>query len=343
MVSSRAATHALLVASLFTCAAACAGSGKKKPGGPDETAGDDQLEDPESAGALSVGPGENIPSVIFGDSADANWKLGEEAFAEEDYLAAQRYYSHVRTKFPYSQYAALSDLRIGDCQFERGRHIEAIDSYQSFIRLHPTHDRVPYALYRQGLSYYEQIPGDWFMLPPSEEKEQTAVRDAERTLRDYVERFPKDDHIADGKERLTEVRKKLLAHERYVADFYQRRGKDRAYVGRLQVIRKSFADVGLDDTLLAEIVGAYSRLGEITGAKAALAELEQKFPASRLIAEARAAVAQATPAEPPPPERAREGEAPRAPGEGGEDLGSEPGKPDGAPEEPAEPGSERDG
>ena len=42
---------------------------------------------------------------------------------------------------------------------------------------------------------YEQIPGDWFLLPPSHEKDQAAVRDAERALREYVERYPSDENI----------------------------------------------------------------------------------------------------------------------------------------------------
>jgi outer membrane protein assembly factor BamD len=289
---------------------ACAGGGsRRKPGEPekDESPPTDQLEDPDHAGALSTGRGENMPNVTFGESAEDNWKLGEAAFADEDYLAAQRYYSYVRTKFPYSQYAALSDLRIGDCQFQRGRHIEAIDSYQNFIRMHPTHERVPYALYRQGLSFYEQIPSDWFLMPPAEEKEQAQVRDAERVLRDYVERFPEDASIEDGKKLLTDVRKKLLAHERYVANFYKRLGKDRAYVGRLQVIRKTYPDVGLDDALLLEIAGVYSRLGEPQSVQDAVKEMETKFPKSQLLPEARS-IAQNTKStepekKPPEPEK----------------------------------------
>ncbi|MCK6548563.1 outer membrane protein assembly factor BamD [Myxococcota bacterium] len=271
----------------------CASGGANQKKATDDSEG--VIEDPDNPGALSAERGEMLPSVTFAEGAEQNWKLGEEAFADEDYLAAQRFYSFIRTKYPYSQFAALADLRIGDCQFARGRFIEAVDSYQNFVRLHPTHERVPYALYRTGLSYYEQIPGDWFLMPPSEEKEQSAVRDAERALTDYVERFPKDDNFTDGKKLLVDVRKRLMAHERYVANFYKNLGKDRAYVGRLQVIRTKFPDVGLDDALFVEIVGAYVRLGELKDAQATLKDLEKAFPGSPRLAEARALVANAGP------------------------------------------------
>ena len=112
-----------------------------------------------------------------------------------------------------------SEVRIADCQFERGRYVESIDSYQNFVRLHPTHEKVPYALYRVGMAYHEQIPSNFFLLPPSHEKDQGAVRDAARARGDYVSRFPEDEHAEDAKKMLKDARERLMAHERYVADF----------------------------------------------------------------------------------------------------------------------------
>jgi outer membrane protein assembly factor BamD len=250
--------------------------------------GSDEEEDLEGTDDILVATGRNeaLPSVSYGQTAQENWDKGESAFNEEEYLAAQRYYTYIRSKFPYSRFAVLADLRIADCQFARERYIEAIDSYQNFVRLHPTHPKVGYARFKTGMAYYEQIPGDWFLLPPSHEKDQAAVRDAERALREYVERYPTDENIEEATKVLREVRSRLMAHERYAADFYDNLDKDRAYVGRLEVIRRDFADVGLTDELLLEIAEVYARLGELDKAKTAVAEMREKFPASELIAEA---------------------------------------------------------
>jgi outer membrane protein assembly factor BamD len=288
----------LLVASL---GCESGGSSHKRKGDGDNKR-DKDMEDYDRVGFGQPGRGESAPSVTYGKTADENWKLGEDAFKDEDYLAAQRYYSYIKSKFPYSQFTAQAELRIGDCQFARNRYIEAIDTFQNFVRLHPTHEKVPYALFRTGMCYYHQIPSDWFMLPPSEEKEQTAVRDSERVLKDYCERFPKDSNFAEAKKMLLDVRRKLLAHERYVANFYRGIGKDRAYVGRLQVIRKNFQDVGLDAELLLEIATVYARLGQMDDAKDAVKEMEQKFPGSPKLPTARALVGGSS-AAPPPVER----------------------------------------
>lgn len=236
------------------------------------------------------GRGEAMPSVRYEETAEANWQKGEEAFAAEDYLAAQRYYSYIRRKFPYSTHAANAELRLGECQFERQRFLEAIDTFQNFVRMHPSHDKVPFALYKSALAYYEQIPSDWFLLPPSHEKDQAAVRDAERALQTYLDRYPSDATADRARDVLKDVRTRLMAHERYVADFYARLEKDRAYVGRLEIIRKQYADVGLTDELLLEIATVYERLGEKDKAKLAVEELGEKFPGSRILAKARALV-----------------------------------------------------
>ncbi len=238
------------------------------------------------------GRGESAPSVIYGATAEANFLEGEKAFEDEQYFAAQRYFSYIRTKFPYSRFAQLAQLRIADCQFERKRFLEAIDSYQNFARLHPSHEKAPYARFRVGLSHFNQIPSNFFLLPPAHEKDQAAVRDAERALTGYLDQYPDDISATEAHKLVDDVRARLMAHERYVADFYKRLGRDRAYVGRLEVIRAQFADVGLTDELLFEIVEVWARVGEADKASNAATQLKEKFPRSERIAEADQLVAQ---------------------------------------------------
>lgn len=279
--------YPVVVAIGLTCLGGCAST---------SAADDDPAEDQSLGPSVAPGRGELAVSVRYQRTAEGNWKRGNEAYEDEEYLAAQRYFQYIRTKFPYSRFAPMSEVRIGDCQFERQRWLEAIDTYQGFVRTRPTHAQVPYAMYRTALGYYEQIPGDFFMLPPAHEKDQTAVRDASRKLSEYTRRFPQDKNFADAKEKLDEVRKRLMAHERYVADFYRRLDRDRAYAGRLEVIRRDYADVGLSDELLLEIVEVWSRVGELDKAKNAAAQLAKDFPkAKESIEEAQGLITAATP------------------------------------------------
>jgi outer membrane protein assembly factor BamD len=231
-----------------------------------------------AAPGLNPDQGESIPSVRFYYTAEENWERGELEFSKKRYLAAQQYFAYLRTKFPYSRFAVLADLRIADCQFEREHFVEAIDSYQNFARLHPTSDQVPYALYRTGLAHYEQIPGTWFLLPPGHEKDQTAVRAAAQALALYLQRFPQDQYVPDAKKAYITVRDRLMAHERYVANFYRKTGHYRGYVMRLETMKARFSDVALDAGLLMELARAYARLGEVEQTEAVMAEMTTAFP-----------------------------------------------------------------
>lgn len=247
----------------------CAGSNKAGKAAADY----DQDDTPRSKTEGAV-------SVTYAETPQENWDKAESEFKDENYLAAQKFYAYIRNKFPYSAFATKSELRIADCLFQRARFLEAIDAYSNFARLHPTHESVGYATFKVGAAYYKQIPTDWFMIPPAYEKDQAAVKDAARALKNYVDRFPNDTSIEDGKKLLKEVRMRLVDHERCVADFYKRINKPKAYVGRLEVIHRDFGDVAVDDELLFEIASAYSGLRDRVRTQQLVDELKAKFPAS---------------------------------------------------------------
>lgn len=272
--------------SVLGCASG-GGAGAPAAGPPSDF--DDQFQ----GVGLNPDRGETVPKVRFFLTAEENWNEAERRFERKDYLAAQQYYAFIRAKFPYARYAALSDVRIADCQFAREHWLEAVDSYSNFVRLHPGHRLVPYAMFRTGLAQYEQIPGNFFLLPPAEEKDQTAVEEAEKALAAYLRRFPQDENVEEAQEVYAEVRERLMKHERYAADFYRRLGKDRAYLGRLEVIRERFPDVGLDAGLLLEIARVSARLGEVDRVQSTFDAMAERFPQSDALKARRALVAEA--------------------------------------------------
>ena len=96
----------------------------------------------------------------------------------------------------------LAELAIADTQFARGNYTEAIDSYKSFSRLHPTHEKVEdgYVAFRIGECYYKDMPDDIWLLPPSYEKDQSAVIDALRELDDFRKKFPDSPYMKKADE-----------------------------------------------------------------------------------------------------------------------------------------------
>lgn len=202
-------------------------------------------------------------------------------------------FSEVKTKYPYSSHAALADLRTADTHFERGKFIEAIDAYRQFLKLHPGHAEAAYAMFRVGESYFEQIPGEWWFLPPPAEKDQANTRLAIAAYRDMIERFPKSPHAKEARDKLDQGRRKLADHEMYVARFYHKRDKPLAVAGRAEGLLEDYPGLGLDAEALWLAAGARQDLGELDRAKAHAKRLLERFPDSPYARDAQAIVDQA--------------------------------------------------
>lgn len=222
------------------------------------------------------------------DAARAAFESAEETFEGANYLEAIREYQEIKTKHPYSSFAPLAELRLGDCQFEMGKFLEAVEIYRAFVRFHPHHDRVAYARYRIGESYYREMPEDWFFMPPAYEKDQAATRDAVQALDRYLDKHGEDEHVREAHDMRTSTRRRLADHEAYVADFYLHREQPGAAAGRLERLVLSYPDVGLAQDALLTLGALYrDQLDAPDKAYDAFRRLVEMFPNDERAAIAR--------------------------------------------------------
>jgi outer membrane protein assembly factor BamD len=224
---------------------------------------------------------ENQPGVTEPNAgAEELYRQAMEDLADGLYPEALAGFTDVKTKFPYSSYAPLADLRTADTHYERGKFIEAIDAYRQFLKLHPGHAEAPYAMFRVGESYFEQLPGEWWFLPPPAEKDQANTRLAIAAYRDMIERFPKSEHATTAGDKLEQCRRKLADHEMYVAQFYAKREKWLATAGRAEGLLRDYPGLGLDAEALWLAAHSRFELGELDRAKAHAQRLMTQYPDS---------------------------------------------------------------
>ena len=224
--------------------------------------------------------------VIYKDSAAENYEAGEKALADKNWEEAVKYFNHVSNKYPYSKFAVLAALRVADAHFGDEKYLEAIDSFQTFIKLHPKHEKVPYATFMVARCYYERMPDDWFFLPPVSEKDQTGAIDAQSALEDYLARYPSDSNAAEAKKLLAEVRDRLISNERYAAGFYARQGHWRAVAWRSIAIADKYGDAPDAGEALLRAGEAYEKLGEGKAALRVYQRLQTRYPESAAAKEA---------------------------------------------------------
>ncbi len=153
------------------------------------------------------------------------------AFKEKDWQDASALLREVRRRFSFSVYAPLAQLRLADIEFEQEKYTEAIAQYKAFARENPKHPDIAWARMRIARSYYNQI-SDAFLLPPQEERDQSAVIEAAREIGAYIEDFPEGPQIDEMRELHADTLARLVAHELYIARFYMRKDKLQAALAR---------------------------------------------------------------------------------------------------------------
>ncbi|MCB9558808.1 MAG: outer membrane protein assembly factor BamD [Kofleriaceae bacterium] len=246
-----------------------------------------------AAGVLPACGGKTTGAVDYSVSAQKNYEKGLAELQEKDWIAAAKYFSFIKSRFPYSKYAVLAELRLADAEFGAEQYLESIDSYKLFAKFHPTHEMVVngYASFRIGEAYYKMLPGDFWILPPSYEKDQSSTEDAEDQMRRFLEKFPDSPYSKRAAEILAKVGKRLAAHEWYVARYYWDRKKPMGTVLRLRHLLEQFPGVGYDEEAMWLLGRAYLAVDMPDRARQAWGELVEKYPKAKRASEAREAIA----------------------------------------------------
>jgi len=231
--------------------------------------------------------------VEYSVSAKQNYAKGLEKLKDEDWVAAAKYFAFIKARFPYSKFAVLAELRMADAEFGAEHFLQAIDSYKMYIKFHPTHEMVAngYASFRIGAAYYEMLPSDFWLLPPSYEKDQSATYDAHRELQTFLRKYPKSPFATKAKKMVDNCARRLARHEWYVARFYWDRGKPMGTVLRLRRLTERYPGVGFDEEALWLLGKAYVKVDMPDRARKTWQRLIDEFPKHERAVDARRAIA----------------------------------------------------
>ncbi len=225
---------------------------------------------------------EELKGKDYQDSARLNFLEGKKYLKSENFEVAEEYFNLVKQKFSFSMHATDAELLLAEALYRRDMYGESIDAFRLFQRNHPNHECNLYAQYRVGLAFYEQMPEDWWFMPPAYERDheygekaRSAFKRAIRMERARDFHFPKKfvpeevesckgrDYLqvrsiifdARNKERFA-VRR-LIDREIYVAEFYMKRDKPNGAIGRLEEAFQTFDELAEDRDMLRFLADAY--------------------------------------------------------------------------------------
>lgn len=244
----------------------------------------------------SCGGTQHARNLSYGDSARELYELALSDYRDENCPEAEPIFRRVRRQYSYSRYAALAELRLADCLMQQDKFVEAIGAYRAFVRYRPSHAEVPYARFRTAEAYYEQMPGDFILSPPAEERDQSPTRDALRQLRRFILDFPEDSRVPRANRMATEALTLLARHELYVANFYLDRDHPRAAVGRLETLLRAYRGSAVEPEALLLLGRTYLQMRNQDEARTAFTELVRRFPHTGYAEQARGYIEEALPA-----------------------------------------------
>jgi len=239
--------------------------------------------------AILVGCGGDSANrnLSYGDSAEADYMEAYEDYEDGDCLDAEPAFRKVRREYPYSRYAALSELRIADCLLDQDKAPEAIAAYRRFVRNRPSHDEVSYARFKIAEAYFKQIPDEWLLSPPSYERDQGPTREALRQLRRFILDFPEDERVEQANDMVRSSLELLARHELYVADFYLGRGHPQAAVMRLETLVNSFEGSGIEPEAMLLLGRVHLTMEDRDKARETFEALIDRYPESGHAEQAR--------------------------------------------------------
>lgn len=214
--------------------------------------------------------------------ASALYTEGEQLYQDGKYEDAIDLWKKVRESYQSPELTTKAELNIADAYFLNGDYIEAASGYENFHKLHPKHPQADFALYRQGLSNFNQIH--------SIDTDQTPVKNAQAIFESYLKLYPEGSKRAEVQEKLRESRDKQLQYELYVGRFYLKTKAYKSAIGRFEEALKTFTDADRRDEALYYLGRAYLEDGQKTKGREAFSRLAREFPASTFIAEANKAM-----------------------------------------------------
>lgn len=194
-------------------------------------------------------------------------ELYSEAKSEMDsgnYNRAVRLFETLQARYPYGKYAQQAELEVAYANFKDQEPELALAAIDRFLKQHPTHPNVDYALYLKGLVNFIEDRSLFASLSKQDmaERDPKSARESFEAFRDLVSRFPNSRYTPDARDRMAFLVVALADHELHVASYYFKRGAYLAAANRAKSVLENYSNTDRVEKALFVMAASYDRLGQ---------------------------------------------------------------------------------
>lgn len=162
---------------------------------------------------------------------------GMAQYNDEEYKDAIESFEKLKDYYPFSRYAILAELKIGDAHYHLEEYEDAITAYENFESLHPLNEAIPYVIYQIGLCYFERID--------TIDRDQNNAQKALDTFQRLEKQFPQSLYTLKAQQHIKECHQSLAGHDFYVGQFYYKSRHYKAALHRLESVLSNYPDAGV--------------------------------------------------------------------------------------------------
>src|SRR4051812_30678840 len=232
---------------------------------------------------------------LFGDKKDPRkdwtaaeyYKAAKEEFDNHNWDSAIKLYEQLESKFPFGRFAQQAQLEVAYAYYKQGESASAISALDKFIKLHPNHPNLDYALYLKALANFKEDLGPLSRVISQDlaDRDPKSARESFEGFKELVTRFPESRYTPDARERMIYLVEALARQEIHVARYYLSRGAYLAAVNRAQDAITKFPNSPIHLDALEVMIEGYDRMGMAELRDDARKVLQKNYPADRMASE----------------------------------------------------------
>lgn len=212
------------------------------------------------------------------------YKAAKEEFDNRNWDASIKIYEALESKFPFGRFAQQAQMEVAYAHYKQGDTAQALSAIDKFLKLHPNHPNLDYALYLKALVNFKEDLGPFARIITQDlaDRDPKAARESFEGFKDLVTRFPDSRYSSDARQRMSYLVEALARHEIHVARYYLSRGAFLAAANRAQDAITRFPNSPIHREALDVMVEAYDRMGMTELRDDARKVLVKNFPADRM-------------------------------------------------------------
>ena len=210
---------------------------------------------------------------ILYESAQSSLRSG-------NYRAGVEKLQRLEARFPFGRYAEQAQLELIYAHYMGASYEEAEAAAERFIRLHPQHRNVDYAMYLRGLVAFSEGRNLFDRFRPADvsKRDITNIRRAFLMFTELLREYPDSDYALDARQRTVYLRNVIAQADVNVANYYISRGAYVAAANRARTVVENYSQTPARADALAILVEANYRLGLDDAANDALRILAINHP-----------------------------------------------------------------